>query len=42
MDDLQTKIDNIDHRLSYFENIPTVIYDDSLDASRAVANEIAD
>ena len=42
MDDLQTKINNIDHRLSYFENIPTVIYDDSLDASRAVANEIAD
>lgn len=42
MDDLQSKIDNIDHRLSYFENIPTVIYDDSLDASKAVANEIAD
>lgn len=41
MSDLSTKTESIDRRLSYFEKIPTVIYNDSADASVAVANEIA-
>lgn len=41
MKDLKTKVKQIDSRLSYFEKIPTVIYDESLEASKAVANEIA-
>ncbi len=42
MSDLSIKIESIDRRLSYFEKIPTVIYDESADASVAVANEIAE
>ncbi len=41
MEDLSKKIDSIDSRLTYFEKIPTVIYNESADASAAVANEIA-
>lgn len=42
MESLQDKIQSIDKRLCYYENIPTVIYDDSSEASRAIAQEIAD
>lgn len=39
---LADKIQSIDKRLTYYENIPTVIYDESADASVAIAHEIAD
>ncbi len=38
---LESKINSIDQRLTYYENIPTVIYDDSENASKAIADEIA-
>ncbi|MDX1640262.1 MAG: glucosamine-6-phosphate deaminase [Balneolaceae bacterium] len=41
MESLQDKIDSIDKRLCYYENIPTVIYDASSEASLAIAREIA-
>lgn len=41
MNDLSIKIDSIDRRLTYFEKIPTLIYEESSDASVAVAYEIA-
>ena len=41
MSDLTTRIESKDQRLSYFEKIPSVIYEESFDASIAVANEIA-
>jgi len=42
MTDLSDKIHSINSRLTYFEKIPTVIYEESADASVAVANEIAE
>ncbi|HKL14155.1 MAG TPA: glucosamine-6-phosphate deaminase [Balneolaceae bacterium] len=42
MKDLKSRVGSIDRRLSYFEKIPTVIYQESSDASVAVANEIAE
>ncbi|MEX0904579.1 MAG: glucosamine-6-phosphate deaminase [Balneolaceae bacterium] len=41
MEDLQKKIENSDRRLTYHEKIPTLIYEDSNQASVAVAREIA-
>lgn len=41
MNDLSKKIDSVDKRLRYFEKIPTVIYEDSSEASSAVAHEIS-
>ncbi len=41
MNDLSSKTDSIDKRLTYFEKIPTLIYEESSDASVAVAYEIA-
>ncbi len=41
MKDLKLRVESIDRRLTYFEKIPTVIYEESSDASVAVANEIA-
>lgn len=40
MVDLQKKLEQLDKRLTYHEKIPTVIYEDSGDASVAVAREI--
>jgi glucosamine-6-phosphate deaminase len=42
MDSIQSKISSLDKRLTYHEKIPTVIYDESGDASAAMAREIAD
>jgi len=42
MSDLATRVKTVDRRLSYFEKIPTVIYEESSDASKAAAIEIAD
>lgn len=41
MESLQKKLNSIDKRLCYYENIPTVIYSDSAEASLAIAQEIA-
>lgn len=41
MSDLTTRIESTDRRLGYFEKIPSLIYEESSDASIAVANEIA-
>src|SRR6056297_2248442 len=41
MKDLKLRVESIDRRLTYFGKIPTVIYEESSDASVAVANEIA-
>lgn len=41
MVDLQKKLDQLDKRLTYHEKIPTIIYEDSNEASAAVAREIA-
>jgi glucosamine-6-phosphate deaminase len=42
MKTIQDKIDSTDKRLTYYEKIPTVIYNDSSNAAIAVAREIAD
>lgn len=42
MSDLTNRVKSIDRRLSYFEKIPTVIYEESSEASVAVADEIAE
>ncbi|REL24914.1 glucosamine-6-phosphate deaminase [Rhodohalobacter sp. SW132] len=41
MSDLKPRMDSIDPKLSYYEKIPTVVYEESSDASVAVAKEIA-
>ena len=41
MNDLENTLENLDKRLTYYEHIPTVIYDDNMQASAAVAREIA-
>lgn len=41
MSNLTNRVKSIDRRLSYFEKIPTVIYEESSEASVAVADEIA-
>jgi len=41
MSDLKNKVESINRRLTYYEKIPTVIYEESSDASVAVASEIA-
>lgn len=41
MKSLQEKLNSTDKRLRYYENIPTVIFDDSSEASPAIAQEIA-
>ena len=41
MKSLQERLNSINKRLTYYENIPTVIYDDSSEASAAIAHEIA-
>lgn len=41
MESLQQKLNSINKRLTYYENIPTVIYSDSSDAAVAIAHEIA-
>lgn len=41
MTNLSRKIDSIDRRLSYYERIKTLIYEESSDASIAVADEIS-
>ncbi|MFO7847226.1 MAG: glucosamine-6-phosphate deaminase [Balneolaceae bacterium] len=41
MSDLTKKFKSTDRRLTYFEKIPTLIYEESSEASVAVANEIA-
>ncbi|CAN5132534.1 glucosamine-6-phosphate deaminase [soil metagenome] len=41
MNDLSRKIDSVDKRLSYYEKIPTVIYEESSDASVVIADEIS-
>lgn len=42
MSDLTTRLKSFDKQLKYFEKIPTVIYEESSDASVAVADEIAE
>lgn len=42
MSDFNSRVQSIDRRLSYYEKIPTIIYEESSDASVAVAEEIAD
>ncbi|WP_340106031.1 glucosamine-6-phosphate deaminase [Rhodohalobacter sp. 8-1] len=42
MSNLTNRVKSIDRRLTYFEKIPTVIYEESSEASIAVADEIAD
>jgi glucosamine-6-phosphate deaminase len=42
MERIQNRIESSDKKLTYHERIPTVIYEDSNDASAAVAREIAD
>jgi len=42
MEPIQKRIESSDKKLTYHERIPTVIYEDSNDASAAVAREIAD
>lgn len=41
MESLEHKLNSINKRLTYYENIPTVIYKDSSEASVAIAHEIA-
>ena len=41
MESLEQKVNSINKRLTYYENIPTVIYKDSSEASVAIAHEIA-
>lgn len=41
MSDLTARMESVDRRLNYYEKIPTVIYQESSDASVAVADEIA-
>ena len=41
MSDLTARMESVDRRLKYYEKIPTVIYQESSDASVAVADEIA-
>ncbi len=42
MESLEKKLKSINKRLTYYENIPTVIYNDSSEASVAIAHEIAE
>ena len=42
MDTLKDKIKSIDKQKTYYEKIPTIIYEDSSAASAAIAREIAD
>jgi glucosamine-6-phosphate deaminase len=42
MERIQNRIESSDKKLTYHERIPTVIYEDSNDASAAVAREISD
>jgi glucosamine-6-phosphate deaminase len=42
MESITSKVNNLDKKLTYLEKIPTIVYNESSDASQAVAREIAD